>query len=109
MGDVVNEKKKTAENYIERRLVLISHDKSTTQANDGKKMSCVHNKEHALKKKGAGRGIHQSDVICSTVGWIQEASQTLEYGKNYDRYWTGKLFIKQVSLEYHYKYRLTRL
>jgi hypothetical protein len=45
-----------------------------------------------------GRGIHKSDVICSTVGWLEEASQTLEYGKNYDGYWTGELFVKQVSL-----------
>jgi hypothetical protein len=38
------------------------------------------------RKKGVGRGLHQSDIICSTVGWIEEASQTLEYGKNYDGY-----------------------
>ncbi|KAF9649985.1 hypothetical protein BDM02DRAFT_3260022 [Thelephora ganbajun] len=64
---VTVEKQKTVENYVERCLVLVSHDESTTQANDGKKMSWVYEKEHALKKKGAGRGIHQSDVICSTM------------------------------------------
>jgi hypothetical protein len=52
--------------------------------------------EQPLRKKGVGRGLHQSDIICSTVGWIEEASQTLEYGKNYDGYWTGELFVKQV-------------
>ena len=56
--------------------------------------------EHALKKKGVGWGIHQSDVICSTMGWLEEASQSLEYGKNYDGYWTGELFVKQVSRLY---------
>jgi hypothetical protein len=49
-----------------------------------------------LLKKGVGCGSHQSDVICSTVGWLKEAGQQLEYGKNYDGYWMGKLFMKQV-------------
>src|SRR5882762_7350923 len=40
---------------------------------------------------------HQSDVICLTVGWLADASQTLEYGKNYEGYWTGELFVKQVG------------
>ena len=96
VGGVEKESAKPVENFVERRLVLVSHDESTFQANDGKKMSWVHEKEHALKKKGAGRGIHQSDVICSTVGWLKGASQSLEYGKNYEGYWNGELFVKQV-------------
>ena len=97
VGDVGKERKKVVESYAERRLVLVSHDESTTQANDGKKKSWVHENEHALKKKGVGRGIHQSDVICSTMGWLKDASQSLEYGKNYEGYWNGELFVKQVS------------
>ncbi|KAF9237261.1 hypothetical protein BU15DRAFT_48987 [Melanogaster broomeanus] len=50
-----------------------------------------------LRKKGAGRGIHRSDVICSTVGHMVDAGQSMEYGKNYDGYWTGELFVKQLS------------
>ena len=79
MGEVAKEKEKEVGNLVERRLVLVSHDESTVQANDGKKMSWVHEKEHVLKKKGAGRGIHQSDVICSTIGWLKSVSQSLEY------------------------------
>jgi hypothetical protein len=79
-------------------LVLCSHDKSTSQANNSPEKSWVHQDEHALKKKGVGRGQHQSDVICSTVGWLKEASQSLEYGKNYDGYWTGEMFVKQVRI-----------
>ena len=48
-------------------------------------------------QKGVGRGLHQTGVICSQVGWLADVSQTLEYGKNYDSYWTGELFVKQVS------------
>jgi hypothetical protein len=55
--------------------------------------------EHALKKKGVGRGIHLSGVICVTQGYLIEAGQTLEYGKNYEGYLTGELFVKQVSFE----------
>ena len=96
VGEVGKERKKPVENYVERRLVLVSHNESTTQANDGKKKSWVCENEHALKKKGVGRGIHQSDVICSTMGWLKAASQSLEYGKNYEGYWNGELFVKQV-------------
>ncbi|KAF8159193.1 hypothetical protein B0H34DRAFT_655343 [Crassisporium funariophilum] len=69
----------------------------TTQQNDGQKKSWVLESEHALKKKGVGRGLHQSGVICSTEGYIIDAGQTLEYGKNYDGYWTGELFVKQAK------------
>jgi len=79
-------------------LVLCAHDESTVQANDGMKSSWVLEGEQPIRKKGAGRGIHQSDVICSTVGWLEEASQSLEYGKNYEGYWNGELFVKQASL-----------
>ena len=85
-------------NYVERLLVLCAHNESTSQANDGEKAGWVLEGEQPLKKKGPGRGLHQSDVICSTVRWLLEASQTLKYGKNYDGYWTGELFIKQVYL-----------
>ncbi|KAF9497594.1 hypothetical protein BDN71DRAFT_1541197 [Pleurotus eryngii] len=68
----------------------------TAQANDEKKRSWVLEGEQPLKKKGVGCGLHQSDVICSTFGWLPEASQTLEYGKNYEGYWTGELFMKQL-------------
>ena len=97
VGDVEVEIVKPC-NFIERHLVLVSHDEATTQANDGMKEGWVLEGEQPLKKKGAGRGLHQSDVICSTVGWLRKASQTLEYGKNYDGYWNGELFVKQVSL-----------
>jgi hypothetical protein len=83
-------------NFVERPLVLVAQDEMTAQAHDTKSKSWVFNNQHALRKKGPGRGLHQSDVICSTVGWIKDASQTLEYGKNYDGYWTGELFVNQV-------------
>ena len=79
-----------------RKLVLVAHDESTNQTNDGPRQSWVYKGEYALENKGLGRGMHQSDVICSTIGWMQEASQSLEYGKNYEGYWNGEMFVKQV-------------
>jgi hypothetical protein len=76
----------------------------TAQANNADSKSWVLDGEHALKEKGVGRGIHQSDVICSTFAWLKEASQSLEYGKNYDGYWNGKLFVKQVHPRINFDY-----
>jgi predicted transcriptional regulator len=84
------------DNYVERGIVAVWHDEMTCQCNDTEKMGWVYEGEQPLKKKGQGRGLHQSDVICSTCGWLEEASETLEYGKNYDGYWTGELLVKQV-------------
>lgn len=81
----------------ERKIVLVAHDESTMQANDGEKAGWVLDGEQPLKKKGPGRGLHQSDVICSTYRWLKGASVTLEYRKNYDGYWNGQLFVKQAS------------
>ena len=74
----------------------MAHEESTTQANDSQGKTWVLDGEHAIKKKGLGRGLHQSDCICLTIGWLKNGSQTLEYGKNYDGYWTGELFVKQA-------------
>lgn len=56
------------ENFVECRLVLCAHDEMTIQANDGAKKSWVLDGEFKLRKKGQGQELHQSDVICSTVG-----------------------------------------
>ena len=76
--------------------MLCAHDEMTAQANDDVGKGWIFDGAQLLWKKGAGRGLHQSDVICSTVGWLQEVSHTLEYGKNYEGYWTGELIVKQV-------------
>jgi hypothetical protein len=83
-----------------KRLILVPHDEMTSQANDGPKAAWVFKGEYLLKKKGVGRGMHQSDCICLSVGWLSQASQSMEYGKDYEGYWTGGLFVKQVSCVY---------
>ncbi|KIK43232.1 hypothetical protein CY34DRAFT_106542, partial [Suillus luteus UH-Slu-Lm8-n1] len=96
VGDVEKELETQPLNYVERRLVLVPHDEMTAQANNDADKTWVCGDEHRLKKKGVGRGIQQSDVICSTVGYLTEASESLEYGKNHMGYWTGEHFVKQL-------------
>jgi len=96
IGDVEHKLWKMPNNFVERQLVLCAHDKMTAQANDNVRKGWIFDGAQPLWEKGAGWGLHQSDVICSTVGWLQEVRHTLEYGKNYEGYWTGELFMKQV-------------
>ena len=97
VGNVELEQDIRPANFVERRIVLCAHDEMTVQSNDATQKSWVFDGEHKLRKKGVGRGIHRSDVICSTVGHLEDAGESLEYGKNYDGYWNGEMFIKQVS------------
>ncbi|KAJ7648920.1 hypothetical protein B0H17DRAFT_958733, partial [Mycena rosella] len=77
-------------------LVLTAHDEMTAQANNGQKAVWIMKGEKPIRKKGVSRGVHRSDIICSTFGHVVEAGQGIEYGKNYDSYWDGAQFIKQV-------------
>ncbi|KAJ4475283.1 hypothetical protein C8J55DRAFT_536848 [Lentinula edodes] len=83
--------------YMEIELFPRIQLKMTAQANDAQVKRWVFQNQHMLRKKGVGRGIHQSDVICSTVGWLKGASQSMEYGKNYEGYWNGEMFVKQLK------------
>ncbi|KAH8930390.1 hypothetical protein BT69DRAFT_1210451 [Atractiella rhizophila] len=77
-------------------IVLVAHDESTCTANDGKKHCWILDGQAKLRKKGQGRGIHRSDFICSTYGWLEECGEQLEYGKNHEGFWTGEKMLKQV-------------
>ncbi|KAG1868722.1 hypothetical protein C8R48DRAFT_747104 [Suillus tomentosus] len=48
--------------------------------------------------KGVGRGLHCSDVICSTVGHLVDAGESMEYSKNHEGYWNGEMFVKQPEM-----------
>ena len=94
VGNVEKEMIIPRENYVEHWLVLMPQDKMTLQANDIMLKMMVYNGQYMLRKKGPGWGLHQSDVINNVVGWLKNGSQTLKYGKNYDGYWNGELFVK---------------
>ena len=98
---------KSTHQTLWNNAVLCAHDKMTAQANDSQVKSWVFEDQHSLQKKRAGWRIHQHDVICFTDGWLKDASQSLEYSKNYDRYWTWELFIKQVCCSHVGQWWLT--
>jgi len=102
VGNVKIEAHINPTNFVECRLVLCAHNEMTVQSNDMAQKSWVFDGEHQLRKKGVGRGIHRSDVICSTMGHLVDAGQSLEYGKNYDDYWNGEMFVKQVGTPKYY-------
>ena len=95
MGDAEVEIDKQLPDGV-RKLVLLAHNESTNTANDGPKASWVLEGEQPILKKGAGRGSHRSDVICSTHGWLKDAGVQIEYGKNHDGFWNGQMFVDQV-------------
>ena len=96
VGDVNTVLADPQRNFVECILMLVAHDEMASQANDSYDKSWVFGDEHQLRKKGASCGLHQSDGIWSTVGWLRKGSQTLKYGKNHEGYWNGELLVKQV-------------
>ncbi|KIY51420.1 hypothetical protein FISHEDRAFT_37142, partial [Fistulina hepatica ATCC 64428] len=91
VGNVDEELEAPEHNYVEWHVVLVFQDEMTYQAKDGKKKAWAMDGKQPLKKKRQGRGLHHSNVICSMFGWMKDAGQVLEYGKNYNGYWNGEL------------------
>jgi hypothetical protein len=84
----------------EFQLILTPHDEMTAQANNADKSKWVLKGEMPIRKKGAGCRIHHSDIICSTVGHVDDAGEGMKYGNNYEGYWDGARFIKQVIVHH---------
>ncbi|KAG2036746.1 hypothetical protein BDR03DRAFT_865439, partial [Suillus americanus] len=97
VGHVESELNDAECNFVERHLVLCAHDKMTAQSNDAVDQYWVFEDQFKLQKKGVGCGLHCSDVICSTVGHMVYAGESLEYGKNHEGYWNGEMFVKQLK------------
>jgi len=103
----------------EKPLVLVTHDESTFNANDGKRKMWMLNGKQPIRPKTRGKGImvsgflipggilrvtdHVSDKELDHSGqWpkdsegrcVREAMQLLEYGK--DNYWNGNKMVNQT-------------
>ena len=81
----------------------------TCQANDGMKKCWIYAGEHAIKHKGPGCGLHYHGIICSTFGWLADAGQMIEYGKNYDGYWNSAMFVQQVCPHFSESFIVTSI
>src|SRR3954471_7035391 len=88
--------------------VLVTHDETTFQSNDGQKSGWRPKNEQPLRKKGQGRSIHVSDFLTETIGRLKlnesdvnetilhEARITINPEKNFDRWWNVDYLIHQV-------------
>lgn len=104
----------------EKPMVLVTHDESTFNANDGKRRLWLKQGEQPLRPKGKGKGImvsgfltpggilrvpdHVPDAeLLTNPTWprddkgkpVREAIEYLEYGK--DNYWTGEKMVEHTT------------
>ena len=102
----------------EKPLVLITHDESTFNANDGKRQLWVKDRKQPLRPKSRGKGIMVSGFLTPgsrlrvpdsisnaelmrNPSWpmkngipLRDSFEFLEYGK--DNYWTGDKMVEQT-------------
>ncbi|RPA85772.1 hypothetical protein BJ508DRAFT_198382, partial [Ascobolus immersus RN42] len=78
-------------------IILVTHDESIVNANDGIRQAWHHKESSWIRPKGKGRGIMISDGIPTRVplgandgDWEirRDSAEYLEYGK--DNYWDGE-------------------
>ena len=93
-----------------RWVVIVTHDESTFNVNDGRRQMWLKDGENPLRPKGNGKGImisefltprsrlHAPDSVSddhlSTLHLSRFATETFEYGG--DQYWNSKLLAKQT-------------
>lgn len=105
--------------FLPRPMVLVTHDESTFNANDGTRQGWTKIGQQPLRPKGRGRGImvsaflspagilrvpetYPDERLSSIPDWphtqtgkpIREAVEYLEYGP--DRYWDGDRMVEQT-------------
>ncbi len=103
----------------EKPLVLVTHDESTFNSNDGKRRIWMENGKQPLRPKGRGKGIMASEFLTpggrlkvpdsvpdekllQRIDWpldgngkpARYATELLEFGK--DNYWTGDKMVDQA-------------
>ena len=96
----------------QRWHILVTHDESCFNANDGGTYGWALKGEQPLRRKSPGMGIMVSEFLLDTVGWLaiseeiyqaidnpsfpREACELFEFGHG-NGYWTSEHMIKQVN------------
>ncbi|CAB4479713.1 unnamed protein product [Rhizophagus irregularis] len=93
----------------ERLHILVTHDETTFQSNDGQKSGWRPKNEQPLRKKGQDQSIHVSDFLTDTIGRLKlneddiddtiphEARVIINPGKNFDGWWNIDQLIDQIK------------
>ncbi|RPB20084.1 hypothetical protein L211DRAFT_870918 [Terfezia boudieri ATCC MYA-4762] len=91
----------------EKEKILITHDESTFNANDGKWQMWIKDNAYPLRKKGRGKGIMVSEFMTPRGRLAvpphiyaedlprHQATEFLEYGQ--DNWWTEEKMVEHVS------------
>jgi len=103
----------------EKEHVLLPQDECTVSTNDHPCQLWLKNNQQPLKKKGNGRGVHISDWICETTGWLAlseeqiaqqsqlppearlkatDARKIIYPGKNHDAWWDLAQLMDQTEI-----------
>lgn len=104
----------TVRGLEKRPVILITHDESTFNANDGCRQVWQKDGHSVLRPKGKGKSIMVSDflLLCSQLNLFSlfqtqqdelvssdiplEAAKFFEYSKNNDGYWKGEHLLQQM-------------
>ena len=103
----------------ERKLVLVTHDETTFDSNEGKKKVWIENGKQHLRPKGAGKSIMVSQFMClchghmeievtedllarypsldAPVGFVVATLRIIKPGKNSDGWWTNQDLVEQLK------------
>ena len=99
---------------FEHLHILVTHDESTFDSNDGRREGWHPRNEQPLKKKSRGRSIHVSEFLTETIGRLKLSNEQIEAygnsipheacviiypGKNQDGWWNLQQLIAQVCLQ----------
>lgn len=76
-------------------LIIVTHDKYTFNANDGKRFVWTHEEHNPIRKKGRGQGLHVSELL-TPIGRLGggKACEILKCGG--DVWWDGAKLLEQV-------------
>ena len=99
---------------FEHLHIIVTHDESTFDSNDGRREGWHPRNEQPLKKKSHGRSIHVSEFLTETIGRLKLSNEQIEAfgnsipheacvimypGKNQDGWWNLQQLIAQVCLQ----------
>ena len=99
---------------FEHLHIIVTHDESTFDSNDGRREGWHPRNEQPLKKKSRGRSIHVSEFLTETIGRLKLSNEQIEAfgnsipheacvimypGKNQDGWWNLQQLIAQVCLQ----------
>ena len=89
--------------FFKMQIVSLFHNEIIFRANKYQQFCWLGNDEQVIKTKIRVRGLMVSEFVCPWNGKMvdpdtgEPCCMILNYGKNYDGYWTGKYVVIQLQ------------